>query len=241
MNNLICISTGADYKMSEDMNRKIELLKEFCADGIELCFADSQALIDFKITDENLYYLKSLKWVSIHAPWIGIRYGRNQRTDEVVKSMRYLSDLIDAKNVVFHGNFADDFSFFLNCDFTYSIENSDWRYSFHTVLEMEKLLAESDNYKFTFDFAHALTVNSSDVSVYMSRLKDRMIQVHLSYLDKQLPDHWFLHKHDSVEMRNLLSPLKDLDVPIVLECVAANESELPMIKDEIEYVREVFS
>jgi hypothetical protein len=240
MNNLICISTGAVYKFSEDMNEKIKMLRGFSPVGIEICFADSQHLIDFKISEENLSYLKSLKWVSIHAPWLGVRYGRNRRTDEVVKSMRYLSDLINAKNVVFHGNFADDFSFFKNCDFVYSIENSDWRYFFHTVSEMKELFANNDDYKFTFDFAHALTVDPLDAHIYIEKFKDRLIQIHFSYLSRELSDHWFLHKHDNKEMQELLECLKPLSVPIVLECVATDESELSLIKKEMEYAREIF-
>ena len=66
-----------------------------------------------------------------------------------------------------------------------------------------------------------------------------MIEVHLAMLNKNLKDHWFLHKYDSKEMRNLLNYIKDTDVPIVLECVASNQSEIQLIKKEIEYIKAI--
>lgn len=241
MKNLICVSTGAVYKISEDMNKKIELLKEFSPDGIELCFADSQYLIDFKITKENLTYLCTLKYVSIHAPWLGVRYGNNERTLAVLKSINNLYCEIDARNVVFHADFIDNFSVFENYDFTISIENNEWKYPFHLISEIELLLKNNKKFKFTFDFAHALTVSVEDIPVYVEKFKEKLIQVHFAYFDKELPDHWFSHKYDSEEIRKLSKYLKVLDVPIVLECVANDESEVSLIGKELKYVRNIFT
>jgi len=76
MKNPLCISTGFVYKISGDMNEKIRLLRQFSADGIELNFAFSRDLINFRITPDNLEYLKD-KRVTIHAPWKDITYGNN--------------------------------------------------------------------------------------------------------------------------------------------------------------------
>lgn len=242
MNNPICISTGAVYKFSEDMNEEIQMLEKFSPDGVELCFADSQHLLDFKITEGNLSYLRELKAVSIHAPWIGIRYGKNQRSEDVLKAIGDLYCFVNARNVVFHADFIDDFGIFENYKPDCSIENNDWKHPFaNTVLETEFLLAENKNIKFTFDFAHVLTMNSSDAPVYVEKFNDRIIQIHFSYHGRELSDHWFLHKHDSKEMQELLECLKPLNVPVILECVAADKNELPLIKKEMEYVREIFS
>jgi len=121
-------------------------------DGIELCFADSQYLIDFKITEENLAYLRTLKYVSIHAPWLGIRYGDNERTFIVFQKINNLYHEAGAKNVVFHADFIDSFGAFENCDFTVSIENNDWKYPFHLVSEIELLLKDNNKFKFIIIF-----------------------------------------------------------------------------------------
>jgi hypothetical protein len=241
MDNPICISTGAVYKLTEDMNEKIGLVKEFSPDGIELCFADARYLIDFQISKENLSYLCGLKSVSIHAPWLGIRYSENPRCQDVLKAIKDLYYLINARNVVFHADFVGDFDVFRNCDFIYSIENNDWRHPFNTVSEIGVLLSENERIKFTFDFAHALSVLPASVPNFINHFKDKIIQVHLSYHGRELSGHWFLHKYDSEEMRNLIKQLKILDVSIVLECVANDENELSLIQNEIEYVREVLN
>jgi len=142
--------------------------------------------------------------------------------------------------VIFHPEKINDFKILKNYDFAASIENKDWRYnSVNTVEKIEAILNENKNLKFTFDFAHALTVSSDDIPVYINKFKDRLITIHLSMLNKNLKDHWFLYKYDSKEMRDLLSHLKNIDVPIVLECVASDWSEVLLIKKEIEYIKKI--
>ena len=74
MKNPICISTGSFYLLMNDRNEIIRKIKEFSPDGIELLFAHPQYLFDFVISEENLNYLKSLKFISIHAPCKEITY-----------------------------------------------------------------------------------------------------------------------------------------------------------------------
>jgi len=240
MKNPICISTGFLYRLTNDRNEIINKTREFSPDGIELSFAHPQYLFDFIIDKENLKYLKSLQFISIHSPWKEISYGNNQTCKDILEVIEKLYKQVGAENVVFHVEKIEDINILKEYDFIASIENKDWRYdSVNTVEQIEAILNKNKSLKFTFDFAHALTVSPNDIPKYITKLKDRLIAIHLSMLNKQLKDHWFLHKYDSKQMRNLLNCLKDINVPIVLECVASDWSEVPLIKKEIEYIKSI--
>lgn len=243
MKNPICISTGTIYKLSNDRNEMIKILQKFKPDGIELSFAYPQYILDFQISDENLKYMQSLKFNSIHAPWKEISYSDNELCHTVLKAIENLYKQINAKNVVIHFKTDSDVSVVEGYNFVTSTENGEW-YTENwpkTPDAISLILNQDDNLKFTFDFAHALTVSSNDVPIYVNRYKEKISEIHFSDRQKEAPDHWFLHKNDNEEIRKLLSHLKVLDVPVVLEGVATDESELPLIGKEMEYAREIFS
>ena len=239
MQNPICISTGFLYKLFDDKNEIIERIKEFSPEGIELCIANSDYLLNFKISDNNLRYLRNLKFISIHAPWQAITYGNNQKSKDVLITIEKLYKQIGARNVVFSNKeLVTDFNSITSYDFIASIENDDWRKpSANTPKEIRKILSENQNLKFTFDFAHALTVSSIDIPLYINKFKDKLIEIHLAFLNRKFKDHWFLHKYDSKKIRILLNHLKNTNVPICLECVALDQNEIQLIRREIEYIK----
>ncbi len=243
MKNPICISTGLVYLLTNDKNKIIEIIREFSPDGIELSFADPQYIFDFSITKENLEYLQSLKFNSIHGPWKNIEYGDNHKCKDVLKSIEDLYKKIGARNVNFHlfdVNKAEDTKVFNKYNFNFSVENDDFRNpGLNTVEKIDKVLRANEKLKFTFDFAHALVASPQEIPVFINRFRDKLAQVHLSYLTKEMKDHWFLHKYDSKEMRDLLNYLKSTNVPIVLECVASNWEEISLVKKEIEYIKAI--
>jgi len=239
MQNLISISTGFLYKITKDRNKMIEIIRGFSPDGVEVSFARPDRLLNFKISDSSLRYLKSLKHVSIHAPWIDISYGDNQKSQDVLGSIKKLYNLIEAKNVVFHQENIDNISSITGLELVISIENMDGNQKPNTIVETEKFLNKNKGMKFVFDFAHALNVSYDDIPLYLNRFKDRLIAIHISYKDRELKDHWFLHRYDSPKMRELLNEVKRFDVPLVLECVASNKQEIHLIKKEKEYLKSI--
>lgn len=239
MQNLISISTGFLYKLTRDRNWMIDTIRAFSPEGIEISFARPGRLLDFKISDSNLKYLKGLKYVSIHAPWKDISYGDNQRSKDVISTIKRLYDLIGAKTVVFHQGNVEDSSFITNSGMVVLTENMGWNEKPNTIEESDNFLNENPDVKFVFDFAHALTVSPDEVPLYLDKFRDKLIEIHISYKDKEPKDHWFLHKHDSPKMRELLNKVKDFDVPLVLECVASNEEEISLIKKEMDYFKRI--
>lgn len=235
MKNPICISTGFVYKISQDMNEKIRLLKQFPADGIELNFAFSRDLINFKITQDNLEYLKD-KRITIHAPWKDIVYGNNPNCINTLNSIQKLYNKTNAVLVNLHKKSGDDLNILKNYDFFSTIENNDWKGGLTSTKQLQEILKQNTNLGFTFDFAHSLSVSPELTTEYLARLRSKITQIHISYLDKTMKGHDFLHKHNSKKIEGLLKLIPD-NLFLVLEAVASDETELPLIKKEIDYLR----
>jgi hypothetical protein len=243
MTKILGISTGFDYKMSEDMNEQIKIIRNLSLgdliNGIELNFAFPEKLFNFEISEENLNYIKSLEFVSIHLPWKDIIYSDNSKAREFLSSAKRLYQRINAKNVVVHTDEIKDFKIFDDYNMNVSIENDDYKKGANTVEQINELLNKDNRFKLTFDFAHAISISPSEVQKYIDKFEDKISEIHLAMLNREMKDHGFLHKFDNDQMRNLIKSLNLLDAPIILECVAKDTSELSLIKKEIRYIKEI--
>lgn len=245
MKHPICISTGFVYKFSEDMNEKINILRNFPVDGIEVCFANAGELLDFSINKENLNYLQGLKFNSIHAPWQNVDYGENEKCRNVLAAIEKLYKQINARNVNFHIPDIEkvkETGIFNKYNFIFSIENDDGRRlgvpGLNTVEKIAKALTINKNFKFTFDFAHALATYSEEIPAFIDKFRNKLSQIHLAYLaDNGMKDHYFLFKNDTPKLRRVLNYVKEVSVPIILECVATNKEEIKLIADEIDWLK----
>jgi len=241
MSHLICLSTGLVYKLENDRNKMIEMLKTFEPDGIEINFAQPDFLFDFKISSKNIKYLNSLKFVSIHLPWAGVSYDSNYLTNKIFDKIIALTKKIKIHNLVVHPLEIEDFSIFSNLKLPVSIENEDPKWpSFSLPKDFINIFNENRKLHFNFDFAHAGLVSDKNISDFIKAYRNRIIEIHLSGLSKGNKDHWFLKPHDSASNRSLIKKLKLLkNTNIVLECVARDFEDLKKTNTEIEYIREL--
>jgi len=241
MKNPICISSGFLHRITDDINERIDKIIEFSLDGIGLHITESQYLSNSEeVNKENLSYLQSLNFNSIHAPAGEFSYGSNEKSEKTLQAIEKMYKKINARNVVFHREQIGDINVFNNYDFIASIENGDWRrMGAKTPNQIGEILKKSPNLKFTLDFAHALSVSPDDIPKYINKFGDKLIEIHLSIIEPKTKEHWFIHKFDSKEIRNLLKCLKKTSVHIVLECVAFNKNEICLIKEEIKYIKSI--
>jgi hypothetical protein len=212
----------------------IEMLRKFSPDGIEISFADPDYLFQFDISDENVEYLKTLPYVTIHAPWKNIRYSDNEVCAKTLKAIEALYNKIDAKNVTIHSLEVDDYKVLNDCKFKISTENEDYRKPCKTPLEIGEVLKKNPKIGFTFDFAHGMTVDLGMTDNFLNFAQ--LQQVHLAYFDDTLSDHFFLCKHKSDEIEEQIKKIPE-NVPLVLEAVAEKKEQIAWVKDEIEYLR----
>lgn len=244
MQNPICFSTGSVYKFCPDHNKRITKIREFNPDGVELCFAHLASFLDFVISEENLKYLHSLQYVSIHSPVIEITYRDDRKTKEILAKIEKIYKQVGASNVVFHSTMMEDVGVLKNYNFTASLENLDFRADqMQSAKEVKEKLGQHPNLKLTFDFAHAFGLDPNSIPDFVEELKDKIVEFHVAFLDKDIGNrpsyHWFLHKNDSEQLRSLLKHLNDPEVPIVIESTAAEEHEVDWLRDEIEYLRQI--
>jgi len=241
MKNPICVASGFLYRIIDDINKRIDKIREFSLDGIELHITESQYLSNFEeVNKENLAYLQSLNFNSIHAPAGEFSYGSNGKSKKTLEAIEKMYKKINAKNLVFHGEQIEDISVFNNYDFIVSIENGDWNEKdAKTPDQIGEILEKNPNLKFTFDFAHAFSVSPDDIPKYIDRFGEKLVGIHLSMIEPKTKEHWFVHKFDSKEIKNLLKCLKKTNVHIVLECVALNKNEICLIKKEIKYIKSI--
>jgi len=144
---------------------------------------------------------------------------------------------IKARCVVFHEEQIEDYTPIINSDFLPAIENDDWRKPKHSVEDIKNILSQNPKFKFTFDFAHAITVSPLDVPIYINAFKDKLIEVHFSMVNKEIGKHDFLYKYDNEEIRKLIQYLKNVSVPFILEGVISSPEEIELIKREMEYIK----
>lgn len=224
-----------DY--SKTKNGRIEILRQFSPDGIEINFSSSEALLNFKLNKRNKEYLRSLKFNSIHAPCVG--YGDNMESRDILRKLSELYRELNARNVVFHKDGIENYDLITSNSFVSSLENDDWRKQNNNIEYFENLLAQNKKLWFTFDIAHAISVSSSGVSECINRFADRLIEVHFSVINRT-GKHDFAYKYDDEDIRRLFQLLKNISAPLVLEgCTILNRNEVGAIEEEINYIRDL--
>ena len=239
MKNPISISTGCLHRLSEDRNKMVRKLQRFSLSGVELSFNRPRHLLNFNIDKDNLEYLQTLKFNSIHAPCKDVIYGDNETCKKVLQKISELYVKINAKNVVFHKNEIEDYNLIINSSFASSIENDDWRKPHNDIKYIKNLLDKHRELRLTFDFAHAITVAPSDISEYLEYFKERLAEIHISIINEKTKRHDFMHKNNSKRLEDLTQLLKTASVPLVLECAVLDFEDINSLKKEIEYIKRI--
>ncbi|MEI8143350.1 MAG: hypothetical protein WCG48_01885 [Candidatus Berkelbacteria bacterium] len=239
MKNLISISTGLVYRVSEDKNVQIKTIGKFKPSGIELVLPFPETLFDFEPDEESLEIIRGLDFFTIHAPsGRGLKYCDNVETQKILAKLSYLSRELDVKNVTFHIENIESYDIFRQCDFKVSIENADHRKSFgQTPAEMEKILSAHPNLFFTFDFAHAMIVNPTYVSDFL-KMKSRFSEIHMSVCSEELKEHHFIHLKHKDTFAEVIKQLPQ-NVPFVIESAAMKAGEINYVVEEIKYLRSI--
>lgn len=239
MKNPISISTGCLHRLSEDRNKMVRELQKFSLSGVELSFNQPRHLLTFNIDKDNLEYLQTLKFNSIHAPAKDIIYGDNKTCKKVLQKISELYVKINAKNVVFHKNEIEDYSLIINSKFASSIENDDWRKPNNGIEYIKNLLDKYKELKLTFDFAHAMTVSPIDIPEYLDYFKGRLAEIHISIINEKTKRHDFMYKNDSEKLKGLTRLLKVSSAPLVLECAVLDFKDVDSLKKEMEYIKRI--
>ena len=234
---VVAISVGACYDLRLSYPEAIKFIQKYPVNGIELLFAAPKDLMDFKFEKENLDYIKSLKFKSIHMPVRGATYDDSLVTKEVIDKASFIANQINADYLVFHPNTIKDYSV-LNWNLKNCIENlnsNEYNKGFQTAKEIKKILKEHPKLGFVLDTCHMFEskVNPQE----FLDLKEKINGIHLAVQWKQgerIRTHGFLQ--ENLEQLDQIKPLLKINVPKVIESDFYPE-KVSMIKKEIELIR----
>jgi sugar phosphate isomerase/epimerase len=175
-------STGALYKTDIPLDERVERFNKLGANAIELGLVSQEELMGFRLIPSIRRGLKRYDYVSIHGPMIGIRYGNDDKTKEIIARLKERCGELPVKGIVLHPDLVEDFEIFDGCGLPFLIENMDGSHSVGTSPEYFERMKRRYSFGFVLDVQHAY---EHDPSMGMARemidaMGDRLRHMHVS-------------------------------------------------------------
>jgi len=227
------------WTKSNNIGDLVGYAKKLDISGVEVTFASKEEVYAFNLSINNKSWLKSLDYVTIHAPFDFIQ--KSEDDIDIIKQLEVISELydeVDAKNVIIHPDALPAQEILENYDFNISTENlPKKKHKRHvSIHDLEKILQRYPEMGLCLDVSHAYRCSKFETEKLVKRFKNRISQIHLSgtYRGK---DHKSLRE---VTNNFLLSiePIKELDVPIVIE-ENIEIKNIRYIQNEIDYIKKI--
>jgi len=226
----------------------IHFVKKLGTNAFELSFFDSAMLLDFELDDEIIDLLNSFDYLSIHAPFDpseGDKYRDDKFMGKIISKIETLALKLNVDGVIFHPSFIEDFDLLDSSSLSILFENMDYRKDSFRKLKSLTKIKNKYSFGFVLDIEHAFENDTSFglTNELIELMGDRLKEIHLSGANSSDISKLGCHNHcqlgKSPFRKELLGVLKKTgDVPVILE-VSAQKGEEGLLKDELEYVREV--
>lgn len=244
--NKIGFSIGAMHTWTKSLNKRINFLKQLPCNAIEIGLSETPDL-DKKISKQNIKYLKSLDYVSLHSPFYkpgrkDFFYDDNKETKEILDRLQYYYDLIEAKALIIHPNQIKNYDILKKYDMNFCLENMPKKRNInYNQINSD---AKEHNFNICLDTAHVFTYNNELMPKLIKTFKNKIYQVHLSdrrYSNIALKekDHQQLLGCKDLDK---FKPLKDLNCPMIIEIdVQDKVYDLDNFRKEYQFVKNYFS
>lgn len=230
------IGTIWSWINSDNRNKLISHAKKLDINGVELTFAYKKELYKTRLSKDNISWLKSLSYVSIHAPFDLVKKAEDDT--EVIKQLEVIAELsnkVKAKNVIIHPNNLPPLEILKKYNFRISTENLPPRFHY-SVLDLEKIFKKYPKMGLCLDVAHAYLESKHQTDKLIKKFKHQISQVHFSGTYRR-EDHQSLQivsKDFIYSIRNI----KNLNVPIIIEQDIRTKN-IKLIQEEIRYIRKL--
>lgn len=236
---IISFALGNIWRWSSSVNRGtlIKHVRKLDVDGVELTFASKEALYNFKLSPSSIIWLKSLKYVSLHAPFKLVSKAQDDK--EVKKQLDLLAGLYDkvkAKNVIIHPTELPEVRVLDKYPMIISTENMPvWR---HVSIDgFKKLFARYPRLKLCLDVSHAYRVSPTETQQLIDNFRPKISQIHFSSTYRRA-DHQTLLR-TTPGFLSSVSGIKSLRVPVVIEEDIETQS-LKFVKEEVNRIKRLF-
>lgn len=236
MSRLIAFATGSIWKWGKSLNHAdlLDYIEKLDVQGVELTFDNKKELFDFKLSSRQTDWLKSLSYVSIHAPFNLVSDAHD--FEEIIEQLDVVKELYDktnAKNVIIHPNNLPDPDVLSDYSMHISTENLPKKRHID-IKSLEKIIKKYDGLGFCLDTTHAYTWNMHETGELAKRFKSILTQVHFSGSYRR-ETHVSLRDVSSYFIKSI-QPLKQLNVPIVIEGNIEQKNS-GFLREEIAYIR----
>jgi endonuclease IV len=232
---VVGISVGSYYDLKLSYSDSIKFIKNYPVDGIELLFATPKNLLDFEFEKEDLEFINSLKFKSIHMPFYEVEYKKDESTKLLIEKASLVASQINADYLVFHPNNVKDY-LVLDRNFKNCIENlnsKERNKGFQTVNQIKQILEENE-LGLIVDTCHSLEMNINPKDFL--ELKDKICGLHLAVQWKQgerIRTHGFLQ--ENLAQLEQIKPLLKIDVPKIIE-VDIYPEKIPLVQKDINLI-----
>lgn len=239
MNKIFAFAIGNIWRWGHKNNRAklLNPIRKLDISGVEITLANKKELYDFKLTSSQIKWLRSLDYVSIHAPFKLVRKAGNK--EEVVKQLDYIQRLyrkINARNVIIHSTDLPSPALLSRYKMKFSTENHP-KITHLGVKKLMPILRRYKNLGLCLDVAHAYDWSGFETSNLVNIFGNRIAQVHLSGNYRKKP-HQSMRKVSHSFIKSI-QPIKELNVPIVIEEDIKIKS-IKYVKDEIKHIKSLF-
>ncbi|MCX6799447.1 MAG: hypothetical protein NTW59_05130 [Candidatus Diapherotrites archaeon] len=238
---LLCISTGAVWRCCESRLAAVHLIEEKFGgliDGVELCFINASKFWGFELDERAIRFLRSKRFVSLHAPCSGIEYGDNRKTRRAFGKIREINKAVALQHVTFHPNHVRDFGALKRLGLRCLVENlsgDEKRKGWQFPQELKRFLEKERWLGFCYDVNHGMS-NGVEPKEFLKNLGSRIECIHLNATEKTGEAQHHLLVQSSNAVVEKIRPVLALGKPLVIEPRLQKE-ELPLIGKEIEFVR----
>jgi len=218
-----------NIRLWENSDNKADLIKyvqQLNIGGIEIAFCCKE-LETTKFTEEQINWIKSLDYVSIHYP----TKSKQENSLELLGKIKYFYDLLNAKAVVLHPDVLPEPEVLEKLDMAFCVENLRRGFS---INQLKKIFKKYPKLGFCLDVAHAMCWSEKETSRLIEAFKDKLVQVHFSASNLET-DHISASDASDSFFRSI-QPVKGIDVPIIIETFF-EKKDINAAKKEIEFVK----
>ena len=229
----IGFSTGTLKNTHLSIPERIRVFSEVGATAVEIALRTREELIELKVDSALKKAVEGFSFVSVHAPWINIRY--NEYNLGVIKKLQQIGVRIPVKAFVLHPDIIDDFG--LLAGIPVAIENMDPRKQFGTKPEELEKLIVAHRVKIVLDLHHAyLHDPSMQIAQRIAHTaKENLSHIHVS----GAAGHSHTPLRNAPNQEIIIRTLKKYDLPIILE-FTADEHYMTTLAEEYHHLSNLF-
>jgi len=230
----LCFATGCLWKLVGKVD-VMDFISNLDIDGVEYTYG--RYYDERKPTAKDFDILKNYKYNSIHAPFrLSLDLMEKNEFDLVINKVVVDYKEMNSKHIVFHPGIV------LPSELPklgYVTENLNPKKGKNRPrLGFEKILTERKDWGLCLDASHAYDWGEEETGRIVKEWKHRIKAVHFSN-NRYHVDHEPFVKVSKSFLRSI-EPLKELDVPFVIE-EGSHFTELGDVKKEIKRVRDILS